>query len=396
MKLPKPPLLQFVGKHWPLILATCVGTGLAHVPTTTMPFQIGALVDVAGRSSGQAGLFGFCQIGALAIGMMLVSSRLGRISAAPLAVSGALLAAAANAGLFFLQAFPLQLLLGALAGVAFGCVFAATIAGAARCDEADRLYGIGTGGGLLLIMIITAAVPVIAGRFGPCSIFMSIACIALFSAAMLFGLGRARNPPSAVPMSWRAPGVPALLFSWVALSIGTGALYAFSERIGRQIHLAPQVIGAVLSAGLVVGLLGTAIAAFLAGRVRRSRALVAGMVGTGLSCLMVGYSDTLAVFAAGEFSYMLSYMFLYCYLLGTAAKLDATGRVGSLGAGLERLSYSVGIWIGGLLAEYFGYSAIGALGFAGCMAGLAFGFPSLFRALHRRTVPIDGSLQPVD
>ncbi|MDB6090723.1 MAG: major facilitator superfamily 1, partial [Gammaproteobacteria bacterium] len=396
IKVPKPRLLRFLGKQWPLILATCVGTGLAHVPTTTMPFQIGALMDFAGRSAGQAGLFGFCQIGALAIGMMLISSRLGRVSAAPLAMSGALLAAAANAGLFFLQAFPLQLLLGGLGGVAFGCVFAATIAGAARCDEADRLYGIGTGGGLLLIMLITAAVPVIAGRFGPRSIFLSICCIAVIAAAMLFGLERGRRSPSAVPISWRTAGVPPLLFSWAALSMGTGALYSFSERIGRQIHLEPKVIGAVLSAGLVVGLLGTALAAFFAGRVRRSRALVVGMVGTGLSCLVVGYSDNLALFVAGEFSYMLSYMFLYCYLLGTAARLDATGRVGSLGGGLERLSYSVGVWIGGFLAQYFGYSMIGILGFTGCMAGLVFGFPSLFRALQRQTVSIDGSLQPVD
>jgi predicted MFS family arabinose efflux permease len=107
------------------------------------------------------------------------------------------------------------------------------------------------------------------------------------------------------------------------------------------------------------------------------------MVGTGVACLTVGYSQNLSTFAAGEFLYMLSYMYLYCYLLGTAATLDPTGRVGALGAGLERLSYSVGVWVGGLLAESFGYSMTGVLGFAGCMSGLVFGFPSLFRALDR-------------
>jgi predicted MFS family arabinose efflux permease len=64
--------------------------------------------------------------------------------------------------------------------------------------------------------------------------------------------------------------------------------------------------------------------------------------------------------------------------------LDSTGRAGALGGGLERLSYSIGVWIGGLLAQYISYSTIGLLGFAGCMLGLLFGFPSLFRALHRR------------
>jgi len=86
---------------------------------------------------------------------------------------------------------------------------------------------------------------------------------------------------------------------------------------------------------------------------------------------------------------MLFYMFLYCYFLGTAAHLDITGRVGALGGGLERLSYSVGVWIGGLLAEYVSYSTIGLLGFAGCMLGIIIGYPSLFRALYRNdsTIP---------
>jgi MFS transporter, DHA1 family, inner membrane transport protein len=383
MKVPKPPFLMFLRNHRALILASCVGTGLAHIATTTMPFQIGALVDATGRSPSQAGLFGFCQIGALAAGMMLSSSQLGRISTAILASFGALLAAVANVGLFFVQSFPIQLIFGSLAGLGFGCVFAATIAGSANCDEADRLYGVGNGGGLLVIMLVTIAVPAIAGRLGPRSIFMSIACIALVSTGMLSGLEPGGRRPAKVTIPRRAEGAPALLLSWVALSIGTGALYSFSERIGRQIHLTPEVIGAVLSTGLAIGLLGTAIAAFTAGRISRSLALVLGMIGTGVSCLLVGYSASLGTFATGELLYMVSYMFLYCYLLGTAAKLDTTGRVGALGAGLERLSYSCGVWIGGLLAESFGYSITGVLGFAGCMSGLVLGFPSLFRALSR-------------
>jgi hypothetical protein len=36
-------------------------------------------------------------------------------------------------------------------------------------------------------------------------------------------------------------------------------------------------------------------------------------------------------------------MFLYCYLPGSAAQLDATGRVGTLGGGLDRLRYGTGV-----------------------------------------------------
>lgn len=356
-----------------------------------MPFQIGALMDGAGRSASQVGLFGFCQIGALALSMILISPRIDQVHPALVASASALLATAANVGLFFVQSFQLELLLGATAGIAFGLVFAATIAGAAASDEPDRLYGIGVGGGLLLITIVLTSLPALATHFGPRVIFLGIAALSLLCSMSFFGLARARSAGPSGRIPWATPGVPGLLFSWVALSTGTGAVYSFSERIGRHIHLTSEVIGVVLSAGLFVGLAGTALAAVVADRVSRTRSLLLGMAGTGASCVILGYSENLICFAAGIFLYMLCYMFLYCFFLGTAAYLDATGRVGALGGGMERLSYSGGVWIGGLFAQYISYSIIGLLGFVGCMLGLILGYPSLFRALRvRAELAVDG------
>jgi predicted MFS family arabinose efflux permease len=383
MKQQRTGFLAFVANQWSLIFAVCVGTGLAHVGTTTMPLQIGALMDATGRSASQAGLFGFCQIAALAFGMIAIAPRLDRVHPAAIAVGSALLAIAANTGLLFADFFPLQLLFGLLTGLAFGFVFAATIAGAARCKQADRLYGIGNGGGLVLIMIVVAGFPILASHFGPRAIFAGIAALSLICSVFFFGLGRGLRSESQGKHSWRAPGVPGLLFSWIALSLGTGAVYSFSERIGRRSHLPAEVIGLVLSTGLLVGFIGTMTAALVAGRLDRPRALVIGIVGTGAACLMLGFSVNLVSFAVGVFSYMLFYMFLYSFLLGTAAQLDDTGRLGALGGGLERLSFSVGVWVGGLLAQYISYSTVGVLGFTGCILGLLFGFPGLFRALSR-------------
>jgi len=183
---------------------------------------------------------------------------------------------------------------------------------------------------------------------------------------------------------WRVPGAPGLLFAWAAFSTGTGALYAFSERIGKSINLPGAQIALVLSAGVFVGLIGTAVAAVLGRRVNRPRALVIGLCGSGLSCLLLGFAANLVIFAAGVCVYWVFYMFLYSYLLGTAAVLDPAGRVGTLGGGLERLGYGLGAGMGGILAEHATYSSTGVLGFLGCTLGLALGFPSLFRALKMR------------
>ncbi len=388
MKPPTRGLLQFLARESSLIVAVCVGSGLAHSGTSTMPFQVGALIDGAGISSGQAGLFGLIEVGALALGMLLIGQWIDRLPIRTLAVASALLAASANVALFLVRAFPVQLLCAAVAGSCFGFVFAATIASAAASDEPDRLYAIGNGGALLLLMGILTTLPMVAARLGTFGIFAGIAGLAVISCLFLRGLRPGVRTERQRVAAWRIRGVPGLLFSWASFSTGTGALYAFSERIGKGIHLSSETIGVVLSGGLLVGVVGTLAAAYIAGRINRRRALGFGMLGSGLSCLLLGYASNLLLFTLGVFLYWICYMFLYSYLLGSAAQLDATGRVGTIGGGMERLGYGAGAFMGGLLAEHAGYSVTGILGFSGCVLGYLVGFPSLFRALDGRGAPV--------
>jgi MFS family permease len=372
------------------IVAVCVGCGLAHVGTSTMPFQIGALVDGTHRSASEAGLFGFVQVGALAAGMIFISPWVDRVAPRRIAVGSCLLAALANTGLYLLHALPLQLVFAALAGLGYGFVFAATVSGAAATREPDRVYAIGNGGALLIVVCVMALLPMAGARLGALGIFAALGSLAVVSSPFFVGFTSGRRGEETRLAVWRVPGVPGLLFAWAAFSTGTGALYAFSERIGKSINLPPAQIALVLSAGVFVGLIGTAVAAVLGRRVNRPWALVVGLCGSGLSCLLLGFAANLVVFAAGVFVYWVFYMFLYSYLLGTAAVLDPAGRAGTLGGGLERLGYGVGAGVGGILAEHATYSSTGVLGFCGCALGLALGCPSLFRALKLRNT---GSVQ---
>jgi predicted MFS family arabinose efflux permease len=372
------------------IVAVCVGCGLAHVGTSTMPFQIGALVDGTQRSASEAGLFGFIQVGALAAGMILISAWVDRIAPRRIAVGSCLLAALANMGLYFFHLLPLQLVFAALAGLGYGFVFAATVSGAAATREPDRVYAIGNGGALLIVVCLMAILPIAGASFGALGIFAALAGLALVSSPCFVGFKAGRRTEETRLAVWRVPGAPGLLIAWAAFSTGTGALYAFSERIGQSIHLPPAQIALVLSAGVFVGLIGTGVAALLGRRVNRPWALIIGMSGSGCACLLLGFAANLPVFAAGVFVYWVLYMFLYSYLLGTAAVLDPAGRVGTLGGGVERLGYGVGAGVGGILAEHATYSSTGVLGFLGCALGLALGFPSLFRVLKIRSA---GSVQ---
>jgi hypothetical protein len=370
-----------------LAVAVCVGSALAHVATSTMPFQIGALINGGGAAAGLAGLFGFLQIGALSASMVLIAPWMGRFAPAAVAACGCALIVGGDLGLYLASSPVAHLPFAVIAGAGYGLTFAATIAGAAVSPEPDRLYALGNGGSLLIIVLIMTTLPAVAARLGPLAVFGSLGALALVSAPLLTGLGTRRVEGSLEGLEvsgLHLPGGPGLILCWVMLSTGTGGLYAFCERIGHSRGLPAQAIANVLSAGAFIGLIGTGAAMIFGSRINRRLALIAGLAGSGLACLLIGFSSTLAAFAAGVATYWVFYMFLYSYLMGTAALLDPTGRLGTLGAGLERLGYASGVWMAGVLAERVSYSATGVLGFAGCVvAGL--GLPSVFRALADRT-----------
>lgn len=354
-----------------------------------MPFQIGALVDGVGLSPSAAGVFGFCEVGALAVAMILISPWLDRIAPAVVALGGGVAATLANIALYVSHAPALLMAAGVLAGAGYGVVFAATVAAAAATREPDRVYAIGNGGALLMIVTLMAIFPTLTPLMGPLGIFPALSGLALLCLPFFLGFGRGRRTDDIQLSAWRTPGAPGLLFAWTAFSLGTGALYAFSERIGHSIRLEPAQIAGVLSSGVFIGLLGTGTAALLGARVNRPAALVVGMCGSAVACLVLGLAWNWASFAAGVALYWIFYMFLYSYLFGTAAVLDPSGRVGTLGGGLERLAYGVGSGLGGVLSEHAGYSVTGYLGSGGCLLGLLIGFPSLFRYLSK---PIDSTI----
>ncbi len=315
--------------------------------------------------------------------MILIGSWIDRVPIKALAIASALLCAAANLGLFGVRAFPIQLLCGTLAGLGFGCVFAATIAAAAASDEADRLYAIGNGGALLLIMAVMTTP---AGWCGTLRRGRNFSRHRRSRAPLLnlFLRFRARHPPR--PHAGCCVAYPRSAGPAVQLGGLLGrhrCTYAFSERIGRSIGLGAATIGVVLSAGVFVGVIGTAAAAYFGGRINRRR----GARGRHGRQWVVVSAAGLRGQRGDLFGRRVPVLDLHHVpVLLPARHGRSTGHVRSsrtLGGGLDRLGYGSGAWIGGLLAEHAGYSVTGILGCAGCGLGLALGFPSLFRALDR-------------
>jgi hypothetical protein len=375
-----------------LALAVCIGSALAHVGTATMPYQVGALIEARHRTAAEAGTFGLFEVAPLALSMMLAGPLLRSFSPAVMGISGAALSAAGFLGVFLLNRFWMELVCAGLSGLGLGLVFTAVVAAAAASDRADRLYGVGNAGALLIILAIMASIPIALRLAGGDAVFVWLAALAVVCAPCMLGLAyRARTVMASRPPPAVKQGV-GLLITWSCISLGTTALYAFSTQIGKALRLPDEQLGTVLMSGVVVGMLGAGTAALFGGRMNRVLALFLGVCGCAASCVLIGGSTGLLSYTAGIYLYWLAYMFLYSALQGTASMLDESGSLGALGGGCERLGYALGAWAGGVGAEHLSFRTIGVLGAGLSCLGFLVSLPQLRAAL----TPMGSAKHPMD
>lgn len=370
-----------------LALAAAIGNAIGHTGTSTMPFQIGALIDDQGLSASNAGLFGFVQVAVFAASMVLIAPFVDRISARLLGLAGIGLVVLGSALIYATPWSMVSFLFTALMGVGFGFAFAATIAALSRGEKAEQLYAISNGMGLVFVFLVVTALPFAAVAFQPLGAFAGIAIFCLITAPLIWFLkveGSApasASAPVGVP-GWsvlRAPGALGLIALWFMFSLGTGAVWAFSERMGRAADLAPEVIGLLLSLSIAFGIFGTLVAGMLGARIGPVLKIGGGLAVTGLGCAMMGLSSGVITFGVGVCLYWIGYMYLYSVLLGAAAAIDPGGRLGTFGGGAERMAYALGAWIGGVTVDHLGLVAVGLLGAGGCLIAFVLGLPGLLR-----------------
>ena len=372
-----------------LVVAVAVGSAIAHLCTSAMPFLVGALINGYGFSATGSGLVGFFQVGALAVSMILISPVAHRYKPLRVSYFGAVLAAGGNLLIYLVPAqLALICLLATAIGVGYGLILAAAVAAAAGSSRPDLTYAAGNSGALLLIVPMISVLPLATLQFGTRGTFLAIPLLIAVSAPLLFGLRRTRAGtlgPQVTATTF--PAGISMLAIWSLFSFGTGAMWAFTERIGVALSLPGPTIGLVLSTSAFTGLIGTSLAAVCGERVNRVAVLAVGVVGGGASCLLFALATNLWMFAAAAVLYWIFTMFVYILLLGTAALLDPTGRLGTLGTGCERLAFAIGAPLGGLMVDFGSYVWVGVAAAIACSVIAPAFLPGLARALAARSVP---------
>lgn len=377
--------LQASTRLMSLVFAVAVGNAVAHLCTSAMPLQVGALIDGFRLSATAAGLFGFFQVGALALGMILFAPLAHRYRPLVVCLVGLAIAALCNTAIYFASAqLALLCALGTASGVGYCLMLSATVSAPAGSAQPDKVYAASSSGGLLLLVALLSLLPLADSYFGVRGIFLGIAMLLVACIPLLWGFRFTQGSAevSTPRKDTFARGLP-LLLVWALFSLGSGAMWTFAERIGHALHLSGPTIGVVLSASVFMGLLGSGFAALVSDRLDRRAAIGIGLIGGGAACLLLTLSMGLWSYTIAACLYWIFSIYFYVMMLGTAAAIDATGRLATLGTGCERLAFAFGAPIGGWFVDMGSFLWIGLFAVIACSVLAPLCLPALGRAVLR-------------
>ena len=319
-----------------------------------MPIIVGAWSDQAGFSEQQAGLLAAIDSSGGVAASLFVSLVLNLFNRRGLAVGAIAIAVAANLASAQVGGFYPTAFCRALAGFGSGAIYALGLATLAATHHTARNFSI-----LLFVQVSFGMVEInlyawLADQTGMDGIYLSMALALTACLGLIHWL-----PPSAEEPSTSARGDSLnsahALLPWLCLVavfffyIGTGAFWAYIERIGRAGGLEAGLVTGSLTYTQVLSLLGCLIAGWLSTRLGQFRPLIASL----FCAAGASYGLTLGI-NAFSFVSALCVFFLFwnaidIYQLGTLGNMDHRGRYVALVPAFQMTAAALGPALAALL-----------------------------------------------
>ena len=354
------------------MVAVALGNSVGLLPSGIPAFLVGGVIDDLGFSEAQAGALSSVEMMTVAVVSILAAPFMARLPVVPIAVGGTLLAV-----LFQLVSASLESfwpLCGArlFAGLGSGLTLAATTATAAASRSPDRLYGFAIAGYMVVLALMGSVEAVVIDAHGIGGGYIALGLLYLAAIPSLLWLGHAKrrvqntsNPGEPLPRG----ELLLLLGLMLAFGLGPGPVWAFQERIGVDIGISAEHVGAIFSVATLLGLGSSLFAGWLGARWGRRWPLGAALGVLGGSCVGFGLLSQAWVYVSMMMLFMVLYLFLNTFLFATVALFDPAGRVGPAAVGAWMLVLGMGPGLGGLLVGVGSYLTLGWFALAVC--GLA-------------------------
>jgi predicted MFS family arabinose efflux permease len=346
--------------------ALIVGHAAGMLDLVAAPVWVGVLVQFRHLSPLQAGLLMTVYTAGIFLTSITLAPRFTQLPQRLIAIAGFFLGALAFVVIILLDGFAALVPAHFVAGIGAGSALSMVHGTISRSARPHRLFAIANLGVALFSIAFFIGVPAALPR-DPNAVFFvlgGLLALAGIAAAVAFPSTFAAGPTS--PAAAAGAGVSpyklavVLAFTGVALmSIGQSNIYPFVERIGAWREFSPQSIANMLAISGILNLLAPIVAAVLENIVPRVATICVALLIHAVFTITASSSATFTPYAVAGSLLIFMTLFSHTFMFGLIAKIDPSGRTASSTPAMITLGAMMGPALGGAMAQFVGFYAIG-------------------------------------
>lgn len=338
-----------------LMLAASLASTIGGLPFNALPVMLGSMADTFGLQPDQVGLLGSVCFGGYLLGTLGAPIWMNRLNWRMLTVISAACTAMAFAASAQVQALPALYVVWALIGFFASTMTCLGMRVLAELPNKERAFGVRQGVELSVTAAALFALPplVIAVWRYPGAAWALAGLVALLGVSAWWVPAHpqgASGAPSGPGGRMSAQAWWALAVFWLFLT-GNIGLWAFLERIGAALKLAPTEMGLVFAVLKLLGSVAAFAVAALGARLRTAQAYVLVLLGLLAGLGLLAQAQGFVAYAAGAWLWEFAFTCGCVFQTAHIARSDASGRAVVLVPASFALASMVGPGLAGQLLD---------------------------------------------
>jgi MFS transporter, DHA1 family, inner membrane transport protein len=347
------------------------------------PVIVGGLMDSFAYSPREAGFVAGVEMAGVGLGTLIVVLFGKEWTGRRIVAVGAMIAILSSIGPSIWSDFLIVFIFRLCAGLGAGILISAIIGALAVTRDPDRTFSLYYMASCIAGAFLFPAGTALTAAHGVRAAYILLAVLLIPVFLMLRQVPLRRTKArSAETLDRPFPFRPAAisLSASVIYWIGTGAIWAFIERMGVADGLPEAEIGAILASSQITFALGALSASLLHTRIGRAIPAVTGALLSIVAAGIIHMTHSESGYAAGVLLYTFAWMFFFPYMTGTMAAQDDAGRIAVLGVPSQTIGLAIGPSIAGYLVGDGNYGAVILFGAACYVVTIIVFLPALIGA----------------
>lgn len=376
-----------------------IALGVAHcaglIDLVALPLWIGALIGHYHLDTQQAGLLLTLFLAGAVCASLIVAPLFNKISGRFVAVMGYAGAAWAIFKLSNTAEFSQMALFHAMGGLCIGTALSVKDGTVARSANPHRLFSImGAALGIFALVFLSIMPTVITQHGGPIlfTTFAGVMVIAALTALLAFPTPAklSKELGESILHETHSRAVWFGIFGICLMSLNQAMSFSFLNQVGSARGFSADKINMILATLGLINLCTPVLAGFLQNTLSARTVLMAGPLVQGALVFTVFNATSFELYATSGALFVAVMIFTHIFAFGFIAKLETTGRVLAGTPAMVMTGAALGPILGGTLAKYFGFSAIGYTAIGVALVAFA-----LFSRLPKPRVVARSTLQSV-